>query len=98
MRNDEEIIVALAKLNGDSYTSTKIDFEAGKVFGGVVKIVLISLLILFLGLKLFKVITWSWWIVFSPVLLYIIIMIIMIIGLSMCFIGLKIRRKRVNYE
>jgi len=51
-----------------------------------------ALFLLFLGLKLGKVIDWSWWWVFSPfwIAIVIFIVVLLIYGISV-FIGEKIR-------
>lgn len=49
---------------------------------GVIARIVGFLTILFLALKLLNVVTWSWWIVFSPMIFAVVLTIGILIGIS----------------
>ncbi len=76
--------------------SNLIHFKVGRTIGSYLRIILLSLFVIFLCLKIFKIITWSWWLIFSPIFFLIILILVVY---TICFIlllELKDRLKKVG--
>ncbi len=73
--------------------SNLIHFEIGRAIGSYLRIILLSLFTVFLCLKIFKIITWSWWLIFSPILFLIVLILVFY---TICFILLLALKNRLK--
>ena len=93
MSNIKERLIEFSDLSGKLFLNTKIHFEVGNTIGSYSRIILVSLFTVFLCLKVFKILTWSWWVVFSPILFLIVLILVVY---TICFILLLVLKNRLK--
>ena len=96
MKSIEKRLEEYGEISGEGSLNTKIHYETGRAIGACLRTILFSLFIVFLGLKIFKIITWSWWIIFSPILCFVIFVLVSLIEYFGTLLILKKAFKKKN--